>query len=161
MDDINNISWDEYFIGLCKLSALRSKDPSTKVGACIVDNNNHIIGMGYNGFPKGCDDSKLPWCKNNKSWLDNKYAYVVHAEVNAILNSNPIINKSNTRLYITLFPCNECVKLIIQSDIKEIIYVNDNNINTESGIAARKMLDLANIKYTQYIEQNKTIKLNI
>lgn len=157
----NNISWDEYFIALCSLSSQRSKDPSTKVGACIVDNNNHIIGIGYNGFPKGCDDSELPWTKKAKTWLDNKYPYVVHAEVNAIMNSNPIPDKSNTRLYTTLFPCNECVKLIIQSGIKKIIYVDDKNINTDSAIASRKMLDLANVSYTKYKSSKKLITLNV
>lgn len=156
-----NIVWDEYFMALCELSAMRSKDPVTKVGACIVDNNNHIIGIGYNGFPNGCDDDKLPWSKNNYSWLDNKYPYVVHAEVNAILNSNPIIDKTYTRLYTTLFPCNECVKLIIQSGIKEIIYLDDKNINTDSGKASIIMLDMANIKYKQYILQNKNLLIKI
>lgn len=158
---MSNINWDEYFVALCELSAKRSKDPSTKVGACIVDNNNHIIGIGYNGFPKGCNDTELPWTKRAKTWLDNKYPYVVHAEVNAIMNSNPIPNKSETKLYTTLFPCNECVKMIIQSGIKEIIYVDDKNIDTDSGKASRILLDLAKVKYNKYNPSNKRIILTV
>ena len=116
------ISWDEYFMSLAHLSAVRSKDPSTQVGAVIVDSNNKVVGLGYNGFPRGCDDKEFPWEREGE-FLDTKYAYVVHAELNAILNANKLIE--NCRLYVSLFPCNECSKAIIQSGIKEIIYESD------------------------------------
>jgi dCMP deaminase len=144
-----HITWNEYFMGICELSALRSKDPVTKVGACIVNVKNHIIGIGYNGFPNNCSDSELPWEKNNPEWLNNKYPYVVHAEVNAIMNVNNKIT-DNSILYTSLFPCNECAKLIIQSGIKKIIYKNDKNINKNSCIASKKMFDLANISYYKF-----------
>lgn len=149
------ISWNEYFMSICILSSKRSKDPNTQVGSCIVDNNNHIIGIGYNGFPNGCSDDILPWSRDNTNNLENKYPYVVHAEVNAILNKN-IMDLSNCRMYITLFPCNECTKIIIQSGIKEIIYLQD-----KEDIASKKMLDLTGIKYTKYELGNKEIKINI
>lgn len=149
------ISWNEYFMSICILSSKRSKDPNTQVGSCIVDENNHIIGIGYNGFPNGCSDDILPWSRDNPNNLENKYPYVVHAEVNAILNKN-IMNLSNCRMYITLFPCNECTKLIIQSGIREIIYLQD-----KEDIASKKMLDLTGIKYTKYEMSNKEIKINI
>ena len=113
----NYISWDEYFMGISLLSAKRSKDPSTQVGACIIDENKKIVGIGYNGFPTGCSDDILPWSKHNKCWLKNKYPYVVHAEANAILNKHNI-SSDYLKMYVTLFPCNECAKLIIQSGIK-------------------------------------------
>lgn len=149
------ISWNEYFMSICILSSKRSKDPNTQVGSCIVDENNHIIGIGYNGFPNGCSDDILPWSRDNPNNLENKYPYVVHAEVNAILNKN-IMDLSNCRMYITLFPCNECTKLIIQSGIREIIYLQD-----KEDIASKKMLDLTGIKYTKYEMSNKEIKINI
>lgn len=149
------ISWNEYFMSICILSSKRSKDPNTQVGSCIVDENNHIIGIGYNGFPNGCSDDILPWSRDNPNNLENKYPYVVHAEVNAILNKN-IMDLSNCRMYITLFPCNECTKIIIQSGIKEIIYLQD-----KEDIASKKMLDLTGIKYTKYEMSNKEIKINI
>ena len=145
----DNISWDDYFMSICVLSSQRSKDPSTKVGACIVNSRNHIIGIGYNGFPIGCSDSKLPWSKNNDEWLNNKYAYVVHSEVNAIMNSDSRIT-SDCRMYVSLFPCNECAKLIIQSGIKELIYKDDKNWDTKEVIAARTMFDLSGVKYIKF-----------
>jgi dCMP deaminase len=142
----NYIDWDKYFMGVASLSAMRSKDPNTQVGACIVNQKKRIVGIGYNGLPYGCDDDVFPW-DNDKSFLESKYPYVVHAEPNAILNSTfPLDNCS---IYVTLFPCHECVKLIIQSGIKEIIYLSDKYAGTESSIAAKKMLDAAKIKYRQ------------
>lgn len=138
------IGWDEYFMGVALLSSKRSKDPNTKVGACIVNSEKRIVGIGYNGFPVGCDDKEFPWGRDG-DFLDTKYPYVVHAEPNAILNSN-----SNTRgctLYVSLFPCNECAKLIIQSGIKEIVYMDDKYNGTEGDIASKKMLDAAGVKY--------------
>ena len=117
----NYISWDEYFMAIAEVVKLRSKDPNTKVGACIVKDNK-ILSTGYNGFPRGCDDDKYPWGKGNENEVDNKYFYVVHAELNAILNSTQSVKDST--IYVTLYPCNECAKAIIQSGIKKVIYKN-------------------------------------
>ena len=140
----NYISWDEYFMGVAKLSALRSKDPKTQVGACIVNSDLRIVGIGYNGMPQGVDDSVFPW-SNEGDFLQTKYPYVVHAEANAILNATQSLKGSN--IYVTLFPCNECTKLIIQSGIKEIVYESDKYQHTEEHQAAVKMLDAAKVKY--------------
>lgn len=141
-----HISWDEYFMGVALLSSKRSKDPNTQVGACIVNQEKRIVGIGYNGFPYGCDDKVFPWGNDKtKNELDTKYPYVVHAEPNAILNSTA--NLSGTTLYVTLFPCNECAKLIIQSGIKKIIYMDDKYRGTNSDIASKRMLDAAGVKY--------------
>ena len=145
MKSNNYISWDEYFMGVALLSAMRSKDPNTKVGACIVNTKKRIVGIGYNGFPYGCSDDEFPWINNSNEFLDNKYPYVVHAEPNAILNSSTSLE--NCTLYVSLFPCNECAKLIIQSGIKEIVYMDDKYSGTPSDIASKKMLDAAGIKY--------------
>ena len=143
----NNISWDEYFMGVALLSSQRSKDPHTKVGACIVNEDKRIVGIGYNGMPYGCDDKVYPWDNDKKAdSLDTKYPYVVHAEPNAILNSTS--NLKGSTLYVTLFPCNECAKLVIQSGIKHIIYMDDK-YHTPSSIASRRMFDSANVSYTK------------
>lgn len=139
------ISWDEYFMGIALLSAYRSKDPNTKVGACIVDENNKIVGIGYNGFPIGCSDDELPWEKEAPNINDTKYPYVVHAEANAILNSTKDLH--GARMYVALFPCNECAKLIIQSGIKEILYLSDKYKDSDSVKASKKMFDMAGVKY--------------
>lgn len=146
MKSNNYISWDEYFMGVAMLSALRSKDPSTKVGACIVNVNKRIVGIGYNGLPCGCDDDEFPW-ERTGGFLDTKYAYVVHAEPNAILNATSDL--TNATLYVTLFPCNECAKLIIQSGIKEIVYVSDKYFDTDASKASRRMLEAAGLKLRQ------------
>lgn len=138
------ISWDTYFMGVAMLSSMRSKDPNTQVGACIVNPKKRIVGIGYNGFPFGCDDDSFPW-ENNQGFLDSKYPYVVHAEPNAILNSS--CDLDDCSIYVTLFPCHECVKLIIQSGIKEIIYLSDKYEGTESDLAAKKMLKAAKVLY--------------
>ncbi|MDD3191688.1 MAG: dCMP deaminase family protein [Bacilli bacterium] len=140
----NYIDWDTYFMGVAILSSMRSKDPNTQVGACIVNTKKRIVGIGYNGFPYGCDDDVFPW-ENNDDFLGSKYPYVVHAEPNAILNSS--CSLEDTSIYVTLFPCHECVKLIIQSGIREIIYLSDKYEGTESDLAAKKMLDAAKIRY--------------
>lgn len=144
MKSDNYISWDEYFMGVAILSSYRSKDPNTKVGACIVNQNKRIIGIGYNGFPYGCSDDAFPW-ERNGDFLETKYPYVVHAEPNAILNSTN--NLTGSTLYVSLFPCNECMKLIIQSGIKEIVYLSDKYNGSLSDIASKKMADSAGIKY--------------
>lgn len=144
---MNHISWDEYFMGVAALSAKRSKDPSTKVGCCIVNDDKKIIGIGYNGLPIGCDDNEFPWCNDQESWLDNKYPYVVHAEANAILNTTT--NIKNATMYVTLFPCNECAKLIIQSGIKELVYMDNKYKDTDNNIASQKMLEASGVKLTK------------
>lgn len=141
------ISWDEYFMGIALLSAKRSKDPSTQVGACIVNQYNKIVGIGYNGFPIGCDDDLLPWDKTSENENDTKYPYVVHAEANAILNSTKDLHGS--RIYVALFPCNECTKLIIQSGVVEIIYLSDKYRDTDSVKASKKMLEMAGVTHRQ------------
>lgn len=144
---MEHITWDEYFMGVAVLSAKRSKDPATKVGCCIVNEDKKIIGIGYNGLPIGCNDKDFPWSNNKENWLDNKYPYVVHAEANAILNTTNTIK--NATIYVTLFPCNECAKLIIQSGVKEIVYMDNKYENTDNNIASKKMLQCANIKLTK------------
>lgn len=143
----NHISWDEYFMGVALLSAKRSKDPNTKVGACIVNSRKRIVGIGYNGFPMGCDDDVFPWQSKSDSELDTKYPYVVHAEANAILNSSSSLEGAT--VYVSLFPCNDCAKLIIQSGIKEIIFMDDKYKDSDNNIAARRMFDAAGVKYTK------------
>jgi len=140
------ISWDQYFMGVAQLSALRSKDPNTQVGACIVNTDKRIIGIGYNGFPMGCSDLEFPWDSNGKL-LDTKYPYVVHAEANAILNATTSLK--NASIYVTLFPCNECAKLIIQSGIKEICYASNKYEAGDQHQAAIKMLKAAKISFRQ------------
>jgi dCMP deaminase len=141
------ISWDEYFMGIALLSAKRSKDPNTQVGACIVNQFNKIVGIGYNGFPIGCPDDFLPWDREGSNVNETKYPYVVHAEANAILNSTKDLH--GARIFVALFPCNECTKLIIQSGIKEIIYMSDKYADTDAVKASKKMLDLAGVKTRQ------------
>ncbi|QWC00624.1 dCMP deaminase family protein [Mycoplasmatota bacterium] len=138
------IHWDEYFMGVADLSSKRSKDDTSQVGACIVNQRNHIVGIGYNGFPIGCSDDVLSW-KREGEFLDTKYAYVVHAEANAILNSSTDLLGS--RIYVTLFPCNECAKLIIQSGIKEVIYLEDKYPDLDMTKASKKLFDLAKVQY--------------
>lgn len=138
------INWDEYFMGVAMLSAKRSKDPSTQVGACIVTEDKRIVGVGYNGLPRGCSDDDFPWDRDGK-FLETKYPFVCHAELNAILNSTR--NLKDCIIYVALFPCNECSKSIIQSGIKEIVYLSDKYSGTEANIASKKMLDMAGVKY--------------
>jgi dCMP deaminase len=152
------ISWDEYFMGIALLSALRSKDPNTQVGACIVGKNNKIVGIGYNGFPIGCSDNDFSWERNAENVNDTKYPYVVHAEANAILNSTKDLH--GARLYVGLYPCNECAKLIIQSGIVEIIYLSDKYKDSDSTKAARKMFEKSGVKERQLIIKNKFINLD-
>lgn len=151
----NYLGWDETFMLLSDLMAMRSKDPSSQVGACIVNNKNVIVGVGYNGFPRGCSDDIFPWDREAKSVLKSKYTYVVHAEANAILNANK--STKNCKLYVNLFPCNECAKMIIQSGIKHVIYSNDKYKNLPIFKASKKMLKHAGIKITKYTPKNKIV----
>lgn len=137
------ISWDDYFMGVAHLSALRSKDPSTQVGAVIVDENKKIVGIGYNGFPSGVSDDEFPWDREG-DFTESKYAYVVHAELNAILNAPRQVR--GCTLYVSLFPCNECAKAIIQSGIEEIVYEDDKYAHTDSVKVSKKMLLEAGVR---------------
>lgn len=142
------ISWDEYFMGVAKLSAKRSKDPNTQVGCCIVNNDKRIVAVGYNGMPRGCVDEDYPWANRTGKLNDTKYAYVVHAELNAILNSTTSL--VGCTLYVTLYPCNECVKSIIQSGIKEVVFEDNKYEGADFDLAAKKMLQSANVKVRQF-----------
>lgn len=153
------ISWDEYFTGIAMLSGMRSKDPNTQVGACIVDKNNRILSVGYNGFPNGCSDDLFPWAREGDV-LDTKYAFVAHSELNAILNYRGG-SLEGAKIYVSLFPCNECAKAIIQAGIKEIIYDSDKYDRTPGNIASKKMLDAAGVKYTQYKRTGRKIELDV
>lgn len=153
------ISWDEYFMGIAQLSAMRSKDPNTQVGACIVSRENKILSMGYNGFPKGCDDDEYPW-KREGEMGDSKYAYVTHSELNAILNYRGG-SLEGTKLYVTLFPCNECAKAIIQAGIAELVYADDKYKGTPANLASRRMLTSAGVKMTPYKSNGRTIELKV
>lgn len=150
MNQFNNISWEEYFMSIALLSSLRSKDPHTKVGACIVSQDHKVLSLGYNGMPIGIDDTMIPWAGHDSHLPENdtKYPYVCHAELNAILNSNH--NLQGSTVYVTLFPCNECTKAIIQAGIKKIVYLSDKYHDTDCEVAARKMLDMAGIEYVPY-----------
>lgn len=143
-----NITWNEYFMNLAILSSLRSKDKNTKVGACIIDKNNKIVSLGYNGFVTGCKNDDFP-VEREGEWLNTKYPYVVHAEANAILNSHGN-NLENCILYVTLFPCNECAKMIVQSGIKHIVYLEDKYNGEDNNIASKRILDTVGITYEKY-----------
>lgn len=153
------LKWDEYFMGISLLSAERSKDPSTSVGACIVSQDNKILSVGYNGMPIGCSDDEFPWERTGKP-LDTKYLYVCHAELNALLNYRGI-GLAGSRIYTTLFPCNECTKAIIQSGITEIIYLSDKYSDTDSTIAAKNMLKASGVTFRPYTPCGKDITLHL
>lgn len=150
------LAWDEYFMGIAFLSGMRSKDPSTQVGACIIDEDKKIIGIGYNGFPMGSSDDNMPWEKEG-DFLNTKYPYVVHAELNAILNS--IKNLKNATIYVTHFPCNECAKAIVQSGIKKVIYFSDKHKNLDSTKASKLIFENANIEIVNLKIEKKEIKI--
>ena len=141
------ISWDEYFMGVAKLSAKRSKDPNTQVGCCIVNSDKRIVAVGYNGLPRNCDDNDFPWNCREGALQDTKYAYVVHAELNAILNATTPL--TGCTLYVTLFPCNECMKAIIQAGIKEVVYEDNKYDGKDFDLASKKMQQSANVKVRQ------------
>lgn len=155
----NYISWDEYFMGISLLSSMRSKDPSTQVGACIVSDDNKIMSVGYNGFPRGCSDDEFPWERNGEHTNDTKYPFVCHAELNAILNAGGH-NLSGSRIFVALFPCNECAKSIIQSGIKEVVYISDKYADSEGTRASKRMLNAAGVKLTKFKSDNKELKIS-
>ncbi len=155
---LDYISWDEYFMGVALLAAKRSKDPHTQVGACIVNRENKIISVGYNGMPIGCSDDDFPWAREG-DFLETKYPYVCHAELNAILN-NGGFNLAGCLIYVPLFPCNECSKAIIQAGIREIIYISDKYAATDIVKASKKMLDHAGVIYRQLSTQLTQLRIS-
>lgn len=154
MKRTNYIDWKTYFMGIALLSAQRSKDNNTQVGACIANSDNKIVAVGYNGMPTGCNDDDMPWERTGDSVLDTKYPFVCHAELNAILNRNEASLRECT-LYVTLFPCNECAKAIIQSGIKKVVYLEDKYANTDSTIAAKIMFDKCGVDYESFARDLK------
>ncbi len=158
----NYINWDEYFMAVAKLSAMRSKDPSTQVGACIVSNDNRILSIGYNGAPNGFDDDRFPWAREGEN-LNTKYPYVCHAELNAILNyRGSKKDLENSKIYVDLFPCNECAKIIIQAGVKQVIYLSDKYKDEENNVASRKLFDECGVKYSKIeLKEEKEIKIDL
>ena len=155
------ITWDEYFMGVALLSGRRSKDPSTQVGACIVSQDNKILSMGYNGFPKGCSDDEFPWERENDNDRNlTKYPFVTHSELNAILNYRGG-SLEGTKLYVSLFPCNECAKAIIQAGIRTVVYDSDKYAGTPSNRAAKRMFDAAGVNYAQYRKTGRMIRIEV
>lgn len=152
------ISWDEYFMGVAMLSAFRSKDPNTQVGCCIVNSQKKIVGVGYNGLPTGVDDDELPWGREGE-WLETKYPYVCHAELNAILNSTSDLH--GCHLYVSLFPCNECAKAIIQSGIKEVVYLSDKYETADNTLASKRLFHSAGIVLRQMQSKHTKIAIEI
>jgi dCMP deaminase len=152
------LSWDEYFMAVALLSAQRSKDPNTQVGACVANSQNKIVGVGYNGFPWGCSDDELPWNRDG-DYLDTKYPYVCHAELNAVLNTISY-DLRDCRIYVALFPCNECTKVIIQAGIREIVYLSDKYKDTNSVIASKIMLEKSNTSFRQFKPERESILLS-
>ena len=153
------ISWDEYFMGVAMLSAARSKDPNMQVGACIVSQDNKILSMGYNGFPIGCSDDEFPWNRDGEPY-DNKYFYTTHSELNAILNYRGGSLEGN-KLYVTLFPCNECSKAVIQSGIRTVIYADDKYADTPGVRASKRMLNAAGVEMIPYTHSGRVVELHL
>lgn len=153
------LTWDEYFMGIALLSSYRSKDPNTQVGACIVNDKNRIMSVGYNGFPYGCDDDDFPWERSGDAY-DTKYPYVCHAELNAILN-NRGANLEGAKIYVALFPCNECAKAIIQSGIKEVVYLSDKYADTMATRASKRMFNAAGVKLTKIECGKKSLLIDL
>lgn len=153
------ITWDEYFMGVAKLAGMRSKDPNSQVGSCIVSEDNKILSIGYNGFPRGCSDDEFPWSREGDP-METKYLYVTHSELNAILNYRGG-SLEGAKLYVSLFPCNECAKAIIQAGIKTIIYDCDKYQDTPSVMASKKMLNAAGVRYYRYTPTGREISLQV
>lgn len=152
------LSWDEYFMGVAMLASYRSKDPNTQVGACIVNAKNRIMSVGYNGFPMGCSDDEFPWERQGNAY-DTKYFYVCHAELNAILNSRDS-NLDGCKIYVALFPCNECAKAIIQSGISEVVYISDKYADTEATRASKRMFNAAGVKLTKLTPKRNQVMID-
>jgi len=157
------ISWDEYFMGVAYLSGMRSKDPSTQVGACIVSSDNKILSMGYNGFPTGCSDDEFPWEREGTAEgdeLDTKYPFVTHGELNAILNYRGG-SLEGTKLYVSLFPCNECAKAIIQAGIRTVVYDSDKYAGSASNKASKRLFDAAGVECVPYSRTGRQIHIRV
>ena len=154
------ISWDEYFMGVAKLASMRSKDPHTQVGACIVSQDNKILSMGYNGLPLGCSDDEFPWAREAGDELDKKYVYIVHSELNAILNYRGG-SLEGSKMYVTLFPCNECAKAIIQAGIRTLVYDDDKYAGTANVIASKRMLKAAGVNFYRYERTGREVKITL
>lgn len=155
------LTWDEYFMAIAKLSSLRSKDPNTQVGACIVGDDNRILSIGYNGTPNGYQDDEFPWEREGNP-LETKYMYVCHAEMNAIINYRGSRKElENAKVYVDLFPCNECAKIIIQSGIKEVVYLSDKYNGTDGNIASKKLFDVCGVKYRQIDKTDKKVNIEL
>ena len=155
----NYISWDEYFMGIATLSSFRSKDPNTQVGACIVSEDNKILSMGYNGLPKGCSDDEFPWARDGAQ-LETKYPFVVHSELNAILNYRGG-SLEGSKMYVTLFPCNECAKAIIQAGIKDVVFAENKYDGTPSVEASKRLFNAAGVRYYQYQGSGRTLEIKV
>ena len=153
------LAWEDYFMNIAYLSAMRSKDPSTQVGACIVNEDQRIVAIGYNGFPRGISDDNFPWSRKAKDPLDTKYPYVCHAEMNAIMNKNSESLKG-CDIYVTLFPCNECAKMIIQSGIKRVLYASDKYAHLMASKASKRMFDAVGIEYI-HCQTNLVVKTSL
>ena len=153
------ITWDEYFMGVAQLSSMRSKDPNTQVGACIVSKDHKILSMGYNGFPCGCADEDFPWEREGEK-LDTKYPFVTHGELNAILNYRGG-SLEGTTLYVSLFPCNECAKAIIQAGIRRVVYDSDKYKGSTSNVAAKRMFDAAKVEYVPYSHTGREVHIRV
>ncbi|MEE1031749.1 MAG: dCMP deaminase family protein [Ruminococcus sp.] len=153
------ITWDEYFMGVAKLAGMRSKDPNSQVGCCIVSKDNKILSMGYNGFPKGCSDDEFPWAREGDP-LETKYLYVTHSELNAILNYQGESLKG-AKLYVSMFPCNECAKAIIQSGIETVIYELDKYPDSDSVRASKRLMDAAGVRYYKYNHTKRDILIHL
>ena len=154
------ISWDEYFMGIAMFSARRSKDNNTQVGACIVNDRKKIVSVGYNGMPTGCNDDDMPWERHGDSPLDTKYPFVCHAELNAVLNSNSA-DLYGCTLYVTLFPCNECAKAIIQAGIKRVVYGSNKYAGSDGVKASALLFERCGVVFEQYQPSGKTINLEL
>lgn len=155
----NYITWDEYFMSVAILAGMRSKDPNTQVGACIVSADNKILSMGYNGLPVGCSDDEFPWYREGET-LETKYPYTVHSELNAILNYRGG-SLEGAKLYVSLFPCNECAKAIIQAGIKTVVYDEDKYADTPSVIASKRLMDAAGVRYYRYQRTGKRLEITV
>ena len=153
------ITWDEYFMGVAQLSGMRSKDPNTQVGSCIVSRDHKILSMGYNGLPKGCDDDEFPWGREGTG-LNTTSPFVTHSELNAILNYRGGSLEGST-LYVSLFPCNECAKAIIQAGIRTVVYASDKYADSDATLASKRMLNAAGVRYYQYEPTGRRIEIQV
>ena len=154
------ISWDEYFMAVAKLAAMRSKDPNSQVGCCIVSEDNKILSIGYNGFPRGCSDEDFPWKREGDDPLMTKYFYVTHSELNAILNYRGG-SLEGSKIYVSLFPCNECAKAIIQSGIRTVVYDENKYDGSPAVTASKMMLAAAGVELKKYHSEGRKITIEI